>query len=201
VLPDPADAAPEGLRHAFSIVSAPHESELVVATRMRSSPFKDALASLAIGAPAAIDGPFGSLTLHKNPERPALFIAGGIGITPFISMLRHAVDAGLQHKVVLLYSNRRPQDSAFIAELQDLEAKNAKFRLVATMTDMAGSRDAWTGETRRIEEAFLHEVGAQLVNPVHYVVGPPAMVGAVRDALEESGADADDIRSEEFYGY
>lgn len=194
------DAA-EPPRHAFSIVSAPHENELVVATRMRGSAFKNALATLPIGAPVDIEGPFGSLTLHRNADRPALFIAGGIGITPFMSMLRHAAHGGLQQDLVLLYSNRRPQDSAFIAELQRMQAENPRFRLIATMTAIEGSHGSWTGETRKIDAAFLAEVAAQLANPVYYVAGPPAMVGALRDALEQAGADADDIRSEEFYGY
>jgi ferredoxin-NADP reductase len=72
-------------RHAFSIVSAPFQNELVVATRMRDSVFKRALGSLPIGSPVALDGPFGSLGLHKDRTRAGILIAGGIGITPFVS--------------------------------------------------------------------------------------------------------------------
>jgi ferredoxin-NADP reductase len=201
ILPETAGLVAEGARHAFSIVSAPHESELVVATRMRASAFKDALARLPIGACAEIDGPFGSLTLHKKVDRPAVFIAGGIGITPFVSMLRHAANGALQQQLVLLYSNRRPEDCAFLTELQRLEGDHRYFRLVATMTAMAQSRLPWTGETGRIDETLVRRVTAELANPVYYVAGPPAMVTALRDELEDSGIDADDIRSEEFYGY
>lgn len=201
ILPETAGLGVEGSRHAFSIVSAPHESELAVATRMRASAFKDALARLPIGACAEIDGPFGSLTLHRKLDRPAVFIAGGIGITPFMSMLRHAANGAVQQQLVLLYSNRRPEDCAFLTELQRLEGDHRYFRLVATMTAMAQSHLPWTGETGRIDEALVRRVAAELANPVHYVAGPPAMVAALRDELEDSGIDADDIRSEEFYGY
>ncbi|WBY01248.1 FAD-dependent oxidoreductase [Ramlibacter tataouinensis] len=201
ILPDPAVAGTDGARHAFSIVSAPHEDELVVATRMRDSAFKQALARLPIGGQAEIDGPFGSLTLHNKQERAAVFIAGGIGITPFMSILRHATRNALPQRLVLLYSNRRPEDSAFLTELQRLEGDNRNFRLVATMTRLEESRLPWMGRTGPIDEALLKRIAAELPAPVYYVAGPPAMVGALRNTLERAGVDGDDIRSEEFYGY
>lgn len=201
VLADPAVAGTDSARHAFSIVSAPHQGELVVTTRMRDSAFKNALARLPVGGAAEVDGPFGSLTLHNKVDRAAVFIAGGIGITPFMSILQHAAYSALQHRLLLLYSNRRPEDSAFLSELQRLEGENPNFRLVATMTRMAESRQPWMGETGQIDEALLKRVTAGLANPIYYVAGPPAMVGALRDTLERAGADGDDIRSEEFFGY
>ena len=201
ILPDPAASGKEGERHAFSIVSAPHEGALVVATRMRGSAYKTTLARLPIGALAQVDGPFGSLTLHNKLGRAAVLIAGGIGITPFMSMLRHAAFSALPQRLVLLYANRRPEDTAFLSELQRMEGENRNFRLVATMTRMGGSRLPWTGETGAIDEALLERVAGELPDPVYYVAGPPPMVAAVRDTLERAGVDGDDIRSEEFYGY
>jgi ferredoxin-NADP reductase len=150
---------------------------------------------------AGIEGPFGSLTLHNKVDRAAVFLAGGIGITPFMSMLRHAAHESLPHRLVLLYSNRRPEDSAFLTELQRLEGENRNFRLVATMTRMRESRLPWMGETGAIDEALLKRAAAELPDPIYYVAGPPAMVAAVRETLERAGVDADDVRSEEFYGY
>jgi ferredoxin-NADP reductase len=201
VLPESASLDAQAARHAFSIVSAPHEGELTIATRMRDSAFKNALAALPLGAAAAIDGPFGSLTLHKKAQRPAVFIAGGIGITPFMSMVRHAAHEATTQKLVLLYSNRRPEDTAFLAQLQRLERENPNFQLIATMTDMAQSRAAWQGETSRIDEAMVRRAAEGLAAPVYYVAGPPAMVTALRDELEDAGIDSEDVRSEEFYGY
>ena len=201
ILPDPSLSGTESARHAFSIVSAPHEDELVVATRMRDSAFKNALSRLPIGGTAQVDGPFGSLTLHNKRDRAAVFLAGGIGITPFISMLRNAAHTALQQRLLLLYANRRPEDSAFLSELQRLEGDNRNFRLVATMTRMGQSRLPWKGATGAIDEALLRRIGAELPDPIYYVAGPPAMVGALQATLERVGVDTDDIRSEEFFGY
>ena len=201
ILPDPATPGAESPRHAFSIVSAPYESDLVVATRMRESTFKNALARLPIGAPVQIDGPFGSLTLHNKLDRAAVFIAGGIGITPFMSMLRQATKSALKQRLVLLYSNRRREDSAFLLELQRLEGENPNFSLVATMTRQGESSQPWQGATGVIDEALLKRTTAELTAPIYYVAGPPALVGAMRATLERAGIDEDDIRSEEFYGY
>lgn len=201
VLVDPANAGAEDLRHAFSIVSAPYEDELVVATRMRDSDYKRILRSMPIGAAAKIDGPFGSLTLHKDRTRPAVFIAGGIGITPFISMLRQAARDQLPHHIRLLYSNRRPEDTAFLKELQQLEQQNKQFRLIGTMTEMDKSGLPWNGATEMINDAFVKKATEGLLAPIYYLVGPPAMVEAMRKTLSGIDIDDDDIRSEDFYGY
>jgi ferredoxin-NADP reductase len=198
----PSDAAGEAApRHAFSIVSAPYENELVVATRMRDSAYKRALGLLPIGAAVQIDGPFGSLTLHKDSTRAAVFIAGGIGITPFVSILRQAAHDASEQRLVLLYSNRRPEDAAFLRDLQRLEDRNPNFTLVATMTGMATSRQRWDGQTARLGPDLLRSVMGPLTRPIAYVAGPPAMVQAVRGALNDTGVQDDDIRGEEFFGY
>lgn len=191
----------ENGRHTFSIVSAPSDDQLVVATRMRDSAFKRALQALPVGAPVTIDGPSGSLTLHNDRTRPAVFIAGGIGITPFVSILRNAAEHQLPHALLLLYSNRRPEDAAFLAELQQLETSNLNFRLLATMTGMDKSQRSWDGDTTQIDADFVKRAVADLSRPVYYLVGPPGMVEAMRKVLERIGIDDDDVRSEEFYGY
>jgi len=201
VLVDPVFTDAASARHTFSIVSAPFEDELVVATRMRDSAFKRALKSLPVGARAEVDGPFGSLTLHNNRARPAVFIAGGIGITPFISILRQAACDRLPHDLLLLYSNRRPEDAAFLTELQKLATRNARFRLFATMTEMGKSNQPWDGETRLIDEELVKKVSGDLSAPIYYVAGPPKMIEAVRQTLNRAGVNDDDIRSEDFFGY
>ena len=201
ILSDAPATDADSVRHAFSLVSAPYEDELVVATRMRDSAFKRSLKALAIGAPVKLDGPFGSLTLHNNRARPAVFIAGGIGITPFMSILRQAAHEHLPQQLVLLYSNRRPEDSAFLAELRQLAERNKNFRLIATMTGMAKSSRAWDGDTGLVDAPMVKRIVAALLAPIYYLAGPPGMVAAMRETLARAGIDDDDVRSEEFYGY
>lgn len=188
-------------RHAFSIVAAPFEADLVIATRMRDSAYKRTLKALTVGSPLGIEGPFGSLGLHKDTTRGAIFIAGGIGITPFMSMLRQAAHDQRKQRLILLVANRRPEDAAFLAELQGLEAKNPNFQLIPIMTAMQTSSRPWTGQTGVITAERLSAAAGELHAPICYVAGPPGMVEAMRQALHGAGIDDDDVRSEEFHGY
>jgi ferredoxin-NADP reductase len=195
-----AAAADGQKRRTFSLVSAPFESALVIATRMRDTAFKRALNALPDGASMKLIGPMGQFTLADS-GRPAVFIAGGIGVTPFMSMLRQAARDLSPQPLLLLYSNRRPQDAAFLGELQSLERKNKNFRLVATMTDLASRAGDWNGETSLVDADMIRRHAGGLAAPVYYVVGPPAMVMAMQETLLGAGVAQDDIRSEEFYGY
>lgn len=187
-------------RRTFSLVSAPFESTLVIATRMRDTAFKRALNALPDGASMKLTGPIGQFTLG-DAGRPAVFIAGGIGITPFMSMLRQTARDGSTQPLLLFYSNRRPEDAAFLGELQELERNNDSFRLFATMTDMASSARGWSGERGLLGADVIRRCVAGLVAPMYYVVGPPAMVVAMQETLRGIGIAESDIRSEEFYGY
>lgn len=194
-------SAAAGMRHAFSLASAPFQPELTIATRMRDSAYKRALGSLPIGAGATIDGPFGSLGLPEDRAVPAALIAGGIGITPFVSMLRQAERDRRSQPLILVYSNRRPEDAPFLSELQEIARRNANFRLVATMTQMNRSRLPWAGETGPIGEELLKRVLGDLRAPMYCVVGPPALVEAMQATLQFAGVAPERIATEEFYGY
>jgi len=201
VLPQVLDAAGKKARHAFSIVSGPFEDGIAIATRMRDSVYKRALAALAPGAAVEMRGPFGTLTLHGDSARPALLVAGGIGITPFVSMLRQAARDRWPRPMALIYANRTPRAAAFLSELQQLARTTDRFRLLTTMTAADRSTDDWEGETRRIDESLLRAAGMGLQAPVYYLAGPPGMVEAVSAAMARAGVAEDDIRSETFYGY
>ena len=183
---------PNSARRTFSLASAPYEDELVVATRMREgSHYKRALKALPAGAKVRLVGPLGQMTLHEDPARAAVFIAGGIGITPFRSMLLQADHDRLEHRLYLAYSNRRREHAAFLDELQALERRNSRFRLLAPMTDTEGFLD----------EDKLKRFAGEAASPVYYLAGPPAMVEAMKTILARNGVAADDVRSEEFFGY
>jgi len=198
---NPPESDAEGNTRAFSITSAPFDPELMIATRMRDTAFKRVLRSMPLGTQVKIDGPSGSFTLHKNSAKPAVFLAGGIGITPFRSMIRYASHDHLAHQIYLFYSNRRPEDAPFLADLEELTRQNPNFHLVATMTEMSKSSRPWKGEAGFISPEMLAKHIPNLQGPIYYIAGPPTMVAAMRQILTQAAVDEDDIRTEEFAGY
>jgi ferredoxin-NADP reductase len=201
MLIDPPETDDEGNFRTFSIASAPAGNVLSFATRLRDTAFKRVLRGLTPGTPIQLDGPFGSFTLHKNRSKPAVMLAGGIGITPFMSMIRDAAGARDPHRLYLFYSNRRPEDAAFLDELVQLEQGGQGFSLISTMVEMEKSSRGWDGERGFIDAAMLRRHLPALDGPVYYVAGPPVMVGAMRRMLVSAGVDEDDIRAEDFAGY
>lgn len=198
---EPSETDSEGNTRGFSIASGPHEETLMVATRMRDTAFKRVLKTMPIGTTVKIEGPSGDLTLPNNSSRPVVFLAGGIGITPFRSMLVRAAKEKLPHRIFLFYSNRRPEDAPFLEELQILERENSNYKLIASMTEMEKSHRTWNGETGLINQEILSRHLKGVGTPIYYIAGPPAMVKGLHEMLNNAGVDDDDIRSEEFAGY
>jgi ferredoxin-NADP reductase len=198
---DPSETDAEGNTRSFSIASAPHEGTLVVATRMRDTAFKRVLRAMPLGSEVKLEGPSGDLTLHGDVSRTAVFLAGGIGITPFRSIVLQAARDKRAHRIFLFYSNRRPEDAPFLDELQALEHENPNYKLIATMTDMTKSHRTWRGEIGLIDQEMLASHLTDAVSPVYYVAGPPEMVKGLRAMIHNVGIDDVDIRAEEFSGY
>ncbi len=184
----------------FSLASPPHDKKLVmIAMRMRETPFKTALKAAALGTKFTVSRPRGSFTLHQDITRPAVFLAGGIGITPIRSILQSATQERLPHKLYLFYSNREAGDAAFIEELQSLAMQNSNFALVPTVT---GHKTlAWPYENGHINREMLTRHLLGLNGPIYYIAGPSGMVTAMSELLKSSGVNDDDIRTEEFGDY
>ncbi len=198
---DPLESDDRGNIRTFSLVSAPHESDLKIAMRIRDSAFKRVLKSMDQDVELCVEGPFGSFGLHRKIDRPAIFMVGGIGITPVYSIILDATVRKLENKIILFYSNRTSDDSAFLAELQNLQMQNKNFTLVATITDADIENKDWQGERGRINEDMIKKYLPENTSPIYYLVGPQAMVGAMRETLDKMGIDSDDVRFEEFAGY
>jgi ferredoxin-NADP reductase len=117
---------------------------------MRDTAFKRSLKQMTLSAAVKISQAAGSFTLHKNLAKPAIFLAGGIGITPFLSMVQQADRDRVSQKLYLFYSNRRPEDAPFLDALRALETTNPNFRLICTMTEMSKSKQDKNGRARRL---------------------------------------------------
>ncbi len=198
---DPSETDHKGNSRSFSLASAPYETELVIATRMRDTAFKRSLKAMPAGGRIHLRGPAGKFTLDGADARPAVFLAGGIGITPFVSMSRQAAHDRLGRDLWMFYSNRRPEDAAFPDELLELPRTNPRYRLVGTMTEMEKSSRPWSGEAGFLDRAMLERHLEDLSAFVYYVAGPPGLVETMQKMLAEAGVGNDAIRTDEFYGY
>jgi ferredoxin-NADP reductase len=198
-LTEPPFTDEKGNTRTFSFANAPGHDRIMIATRMRGSAFKRSLAALPTGARVRLMGPMGGFTLHKDPARPAVFLTGGIGITPVRSIVEQATREQMPHRMFVFYSNRTRSRMAFLEDFLRWSRENKSLGFIPTLTEEA-PRD-WGFELGRIDRRMLSGHIADMRVPVYYVVGPPALVAAMRALLEEIGVDEMQIRSEEFAGY
>jgi ferredoxin-NADP reductase len=196
---DPPYDDEKGPRRHISVVTSPTERGILgLCTRLRDSAFKRSLVELPVGAEVEVEQPKGDFVLPEETDRPHVFIAGGIGITVFRSMLRYIADKGLPHRVTLFYSNRDRESAAFLDELEELELTNPNFRLITTMTDDPG----WDGEARHIDADLLREYLDEDLGAYSYMVaGPPGMANGVEETLKTAGIPEEQLRSDSFSGY
>lgn len=200
-LPNPPETDAEGNVRSFTLASAPFEEDLMIATRMRDTAFKRSLKALPIGTELTLEAPWGELILHDDARIPAVFLTGGIGITPVRSMVLQATHDHLPHKLTVFYANHRPEDAAFLDELMAARTANPNFLLVATMSDMENSTAQWNGETGHVSNAMLTKYIVDPTVPIYYISGPPGMVDAMQKVLGDTGVKTSNIRAEEFSGY
>jgi glycine betaine catabolism B len=192
---------PWGAARSFSLSSSPSEKgHIAVTCKISDTPFKQALARLAPGAEAVVYGPLGAFLFDTH--RPSIFLAGGIGITPFRGMIRYATDTGNQQPARLLYSARVPEELVFRDELDAIAHSVPHFQVQYSVTRPRESGVAWDGRVGRINAEWILGAAASLGRPKYYVAGLPQMVVDVvtllRGTLE---VPEDDIDYEMFRGY
>jgi ferredoxin-NADP reductase len=197
-LPDRGHSDEKGLRRHISLATSPTERGVVgLATRLRDSAFKQTLAELEVGDEVQVEEPKGSFLLPEDTDAEYVFVAGGIGITVFRSMLRFIADEQLPYRVTLVYSNRDRESTAFLDELEELERRIDGLRVILTMTDEEG----WEGETRHLDAGVLGELLGGLNGKMFLVAGPPPMAEAVAESLKGSGLPEERVVADKFSGY
>ena len=195
---DPPYEDEKGPRRHISVVTSPTERGVLgLCTRIRDSAFKRSLAELEVGAEVEVEEPKGDFKLPEDTEPHYVFIAGGIGITVFRSMLRYIADTGEPYDVTLVYSNRDRASTAFLDELTELESQIPGFELVVTMT----GDPEWTGESRRVDADFLRDKLGELADYTYLLAGPPPIVEGVVEQLNEAGVPEAQIEPDRFSGY
>lgn len=199
ILPGVQD--PWGPARSFSLSSSPSEPGIAeVSVKMTGSPFKEALRTLRPGDSALAIGPLGDLLY--DPTRDSLFIAGGIGASPFRGMLRYASDLRDHRPIRMLYSAKVPEEFAFRPEFDRLESKDGQISVDYTVTRPADAAVPWSGRTGRIDTPWLREALADLDRPKVFVVGLPQMASEALQLLRgDLGQVEDDLEYEFFRGY
>ncbi len=183
--------------HTYTIASTPIElPEILIASKDSPSVFKKALRELKPGDSVTITNPIGDFFLHEG-DRPVVMIAGGIGITPFRSMLVQACHIGLTRAIHVLYSNKTV-DFAFKDELDNLVKRYPALNVTYTVTEPAAS---WSGEKRLITPQFISDYCAEQSGCDFYVCGPPGMVNACIAYLSELNVPSEQVYVERFTGY
>lgn len=184
-------------RHHFTICSSPNQKGvLALTTRVRSTPFKQSLVKMPLGSEVEVDAIEGDFILPDS-SRPLVFIALGIGITPYISMLRYIKEENLPHNITLFYSDSDKESLAYYEELEKYTKENPNFKMIVTIT----KDPDWQGEKRRIDAGVLKDYLTNLTEFKYFVSGPPKAVEAVGQSLAEAGIGREDINLENFSGY
>jgi ferredoxin-NADP reductase len=197
-LPDRGHEDEKGLRRHISLVTSPTDAGVVgLATRLRDTAFKRTLAELEVGDEVEVEEPKGSFLLPEDTSVEYVFVAGGIGITVFRSMLRYIAAKRLPYRVTLVYSNRDRESTPFLGELDDLERQIDGLRVVLTMTDDPG----WEGETRHLDADVLSELVGGLEGKTFLVAGPPEMAESVADSLRAASLPEERVLADKFSGY
>jgi ferredoxin-NADP reductase len=189
------------LTHHFSIVNSPNQKGiLALATRLRleQSSFKRTLNEAKVGDEVEIGKIGGSFILPVDTAKPVVLIALGIGITPYMSMLRWAFEEEKPYQFTLIYSDNEVKSMAFLEELKQMDAAHDNLKMI-----MSVSRDeAWDGEKRHVDGDFVKEyLGDDYANRIYYVSGPPAVVEAVSVSLKQAGIAEDAVKTDSFSGY
>ena len=212
---------PEGPIRHFTIASSPTEDFVMISTRIRDTPYKKRLSSLEENTTIIrVRGPEGKFTLHEDYSKPAVFLSGGIGVTPFRSMIKYATDKQLPIKIVMFDSNRNQTNILYKKEFDGCADINKNLKLVYTITEEEGGEEqpaqtsssspsyskpvAWNGERGRIDKAMLTRYLSDndITNSIFYICGPPGMVNAMQNLIQnELQIQKENIKIEEFTGY
>lgn len=195
---NPAETDAGGITRRFSILSTPDDMYLSIAMRIQQSAYKRVLKELPFNSELKFAGPIGTFVLHQETTTPAVLIAGGIGITPFYSMIVAALKHTPDRDITLFYGNQSPADTAFLTELQTLAATHPHFKFIPIMTNPDNS---WMGETGYISYQLIKKNVINLSTPIFYICGSATMVNALNETLNELDVPKEHIKVEDFPGY
>jgi ferredoxin-NADP reductase len=203
---------PEGPVRSFTIASSPTEEFILISTRIRDTQFKKKLANLEIGSLVKFTAPLGKFVLPEdNNSKKVVFLSGGIGVTPFRSMVKYATDKQSPIKIMMFDSNRNKENILYKTVFDECMSVNKNLEIVQTITGEGQKVSSsstvnydWKRESGYINKVMLTKYMTieELDNSIFYICGPPGMLKAMQKLLqEELEIPKERIKVEEFTGY
>jgi ferredoxin-NADP reductase len=190
---------PHGPGRHFTISSSPTEKGIVMfTTKMRGSGFKETLRLAPLGYELSIGIPAGRFVIPEGETRQHVFIAAGIGVTPFRSILRHATDSNNSINVLMLYFNHSAADIVFRQDLEGIARQIPTFSLIHVLSEPETN---WTGERGKLDERLLRRYISNIDHFLYWISGPPPLVQAYKGLLKEIGVTDEAVRTDSFTGY
>ena len=191
-----------GNRRYFTIASSPTESDLHIGVKFypNGSSFKRALKSLTNSQPVMAAQLGGDFVLPRDTTRKIACIAGGIGITPYRSMVKYLLDSGEKRDLSLLYTATTEAELAYRPLFEQARVQLG-LHVAYTLTDHAAVPAGWQGETGTIDAAMIKRQIPDFAKRLFYVSGPPQMVEGVQRTLHELGVHRCNIKTDFFPGY
>jgi glycine betaine catabolism B len=190
-----------GNRRYFSISSSPTENIISMTIKFYnpSSTYKKELLNMQNGKQIIATQVAGDFVLPKNLKTPLVFVAGGVGIAPFKSMIQYIIDKNLLVDIVLLYTNRTVNDILF----SDIFAKGRAngVKTIYNLTDLKSLPDRWGGASGYITKESVTRDIPDFKKRIYYVSGPQLMVQNFEKTLRESGVKSSQIKTDFFPGY
>ncbi len=189
----------EGDTRTFSIASAPNKEEIMIASRVRNTAFKNSLKEIPMRAEIKVTGPAGTMAMPDGQNAILVLLAGGIGITPFRSMIEYATKNKLKNKIYLFYANKTPNSFAFLKDLENFAKENNNFKLMPFVTDYQG--EEWGYEYGRYNIEIIKKIISDLSKPIFYIAGRPDSVASLKKMLIDAGVEENKVKAENFVGY
>lgn len=191
-----------GRSRTFSISSSPLQKEyILILTRIIQSSFKKTLHVLPLGTHVRFFGPIGRFVFGEESPQKYIFLAGGIGIAGFRSLLHYAHEKKLSIPIFLFASFSSPEEIIFKEEFEKISANNSNIHVIYTISRPETSEVKWSGETGRITKELIERYTLFNAEAKFYIAGPPGMVLGMHELLITNGISPLQIHKESFVGY
>lgn len=195
---NPTESDAGGNTRRFSLLSSPNDEFITITTRIQSSAYKRNLINLPIGGQIKFAGPTGIFTLNNDVTASSVMIAGGIGVAPFYSIIKHATETNSTRELILFYGNNSRIDAAYLTELESYASNNPNFKLIPVFVNPDSD---WQGEIGYINHTMIRKYIPDINDPYYYICGSPTMVTTLQETLAEMDINLVKVKVEDFPGY